>query len=98
MGRAGVLDTLALHLRSRGFPPRAVALVTDVAAALRVTAISGNRPPVCPPPDRGPPLEPVAATETDTLHVTRGTPMSSIPEEVARLNAVMEAIPAADAR
>lgn len=48
VGRAGVLDTLAQHLHSRGFPPRAVALVTDVAAALRVTAISGNRPPVMP--------------------------------------------------
>ncbi|MEV6621037.1 hypothetical protein AB0M83_02515 [Amycolatopsis sp. NPDC051106] len=48
VGRAGVLDTLAQHLRTRGFPPRAVELVTDVAAALRVTAISGDRPPVMP--------------------------------------------------
>ncbi|KDN23221.1 hypothetical protein [Amycolatopsis rifamycinica] len=44
MGRAGVLDTLAQHLRTRGFPPRAVELVADVAAGLRVTAIGGNRP------------------------------------------------------
>jgi hypothetical protein len=48
VNRGGVLDALAQHLRTRGFPPRAVELVTDVAAALRVTAINGNRVPTRP--------------------------------------------------
>lgn len=48
-GRAGVLDTLAQYLRSHQWPDRAVTLVTDVAAGLRVTAISGN-PRISAPP------------------------------------------------
>jgi hypothetical protein len=46
--RAGLLDGLARHLAAHGYPRRAIDLVTDVAAALRVTAISGNRHPALP--------------------------------------------------
>lgn len=42
VGRAGILDALARHLHTHGAPPRATGLLGDVAAALRVTAISGN--------------------------------------------------------
>ena len=48
VGRAGLLDRLAAHLRALGYPARAVDLVTDVAAGLRVTAINGHRHPSLP--------------------------------------------------
>ncbi|MEV7092305.1 hypothetical protein AB0M80_05630 [Amycolatopsis sp. NPDC051045] len=45
VARGGLLDQLARHLAARQYPRRAVELVTDVAAGLRVTAISGDRAP-----------------------------------------------------
>ncbi|MEV6832855.1 hypothetical protein [Amycolatopsis sp. NPDC051102] len=47
--RAGVLDALAQYLRTHQFPPRAIDLLTNTAAALRVTAISGNPRLPAPP-------------------------------------------------
>ncbi|WP_103338763.1 hypothetical protein [Amycolatopsis sp. CA-126428] len=44
VARGGLLDQLARHLTAQGYPRRAVEVLTDVAAALRITAISGNRP------------------------------------------------------
>ncbi|HEY3477497.1 MAG TPA: hypothetical protein VGL02_01245 [Streptomyces sp.] len=47
--RAGMLDTLARHLGSHGYPQRATDLLTDVAAAVRIAAISPFRHPALPP-------------------------------------------------
>lgn len=48
VARGGLLDQLARYLTARHYPARAVELVTDVAAGLRITAVFGNRPPVMP--------------------------------------------------